>query len=61
MSACEMLKRLMECSVEESKIFGCWTKGRGQRAKTNYCAWQIGSMNYGKKEWTGGSCRELNY
>ena len=30
---------------KESKNAGCWTNGRGQRAKTNYCAWQMGSMN----------------
>ena len=27
MSLCDMLKRLMECTVEESKNAGCWTNG----------------------------------
>lgn len=50
MSLCDLIKRLVECTVEESKNAGCWTNRRGQRAKTNCCAWQMGCMNCGKKE-----------
>ena len=50
MSPCDVLKQLMECTVEESKNAGCWMNRRGQRAKTNYCAWQIDCRNYREKE-----------
>ena len=50
MSLCNVLKQLMECIVEESKNAGCWMNRRGQRAKTTYCAWQIGYKTYGEKE-----------
>lgn len=33
--------------------------GGRQSAKTNYCAWQMGSMYYGVKEWTDGNFGEL--
>ena len=38
---CDVQKRWMECSVEESKNAGCWMNGRGQGAEVNYCAWQM--------------------
>ena len=40
---------------KRAKKLGAGMKGKGQHAKTNYCAWQMRYMNSSQKEWTDGN------